>query len=156
MALSELAIIPVSTLVIMLIAIGIAFMNGGINRLLISRLIGWEDYRRMQKETAEYRSQMMQATRANDKKQIEKLKRKESQIMNMQKKMAKPQLVNFAVSFLYIFIWIFVLTPTFGGDVVAYVPGFGPITVFYWYPICSLLFGTISSRLLGTLPIEQK
>jgi len=154
MALSEFAIIPLSTLLIMLVAVGIAFMNGGINRLLISRLVGWKEYRRMQKETTEFRSQMMQATRANDKKQIEKLKRKESQIMNMQKNMMKPQLVNFGVSFLYIFIWIFVLTPTFGANVVAYVPGFGAITVFYWYPICSLLFGTISSRALGTLPIE--
>jgi uncharacterized membrane protein (DUF106 family) len=154
MALSEFAIIPVSTLVIMLISIGIAFMNGGINRILISRLVGWEDYRRMQKETTEFRSQMMQATRANDKKQVEKLKRKESQIMNMQKKMMKPQLVNFGVSFLYIFIWIFVLTPTFGADFVAYIPGIGSITVFYWYPICSLLFGTLSSRAMGTMPIE--
>jgi uncharacterized membrane protein (DUF106 family) len=154
MALGELSVMPVSTLVIMLIAIGIAFMNGGINRFLISRLVGWDEYRRMQKETAEHRSQMMQATRAKDKKQLEKLKRKESQIMNMQKKMAKPQLVNFAVSFLYIFIWIFVLTPTFGGDIVAYIPGFGPISVFYWYPMCSLLFGTVSTRILGTLPIE--
>jgi uncharacterized membrane protein (DUF106 family) len=146
---------PVSTIAIMLISVGIAFMNGGINRFLISRLIGWEEYRRMQKETAEHRSQMMQATRAKDTKQLEKLKRKEAQIMNMQKKMAKPQLVNFGVSFLYIFIWIFVLTPTFGQQAaVAYVPGFGPISVFYWYPICSLFFGTLSSRILGTLPIE--
>jgi uncharacterized membrane protein (DUF106 family) len=154
MVLSELSVIPVSTIVILLISIGIAFMNGGINRFLISRLVGWAEYRRMQKETAEYRSQTMQATRAKDKKQLEKLKRKETQIMNMQKKMAKPQLVNFGVSFLYILIWIFVLTPTFGGDIVAYVPGFGAISVFYWYPICSLLFGTLSSRILGTLPIE--
>ena len=154
MVLNELTVMPVSTIMIMLLSIGIAFMNGGINRFLISRLVGWEEYRRMQKETAEHRSQTMQATRATDKKQLEKLKRKEAQIMNMQKKMAKPQLVNFAVSFLYIFIWIFVLTPTFGADIVAYIPGFGAITVFYWYPICSLLFGTLSSRILGTLPIE--
>jgi uncharacterized membrane protein (DUF106 family) len=108
----------------------------------------------MQRETAEYRRQTTQAMRAKDKKALEKLKRKESQILSMQKKMAKPQMVLFAISFSYILIWWFVLTPLFGANTVAYVPGIGPIYVFWWYFICSFLFGTLSSRLLGILPIE--
>src|SRR3990170_7465533 len=159
----ELATIPLSTLSIMAISIVIAFLNSGINRLLVSRFVGWEQYKTMQKEMSEYRSQQMAAMRANDKKELEKLKKKESQIMNMQKKMAKPQAILFGVSFLYIVVWIFVLTPTFGANPVAYLPGFGGILgfgplgqmgVFYWYPICSLLFGTLASRVLGVLPLE--
>jgi len=159
----DLTMIPWSTFTIMAISIIIAFLNSGINRLLVSRFVGWEQYKTMQKEMAEYRSQQMAAARANDKKQLEKLKKKESQIMNMQKKMAKPQAILFGVSFLYIIVWIFVLTPTFGAKPVAYLPGFGGILgmgpqgqmgVFYWYPICSLLFGTLASRILGILPIE--
>jgi uncharacterized membrane protein (DUF106 family) len=159
----DFAAIPLSTIVIMAISIAIAFLNSGINRLLVSHFVGWEQYRTMQKEMAEYRTQQMAALRANDKKQLEKLKKKESQIMNMQKKMAKPQGILFGVSFVYIVVWIFVLTPTFGARTVAYLPGFGNILafgplgamgVFYWYPICSLLFGTLASRLLGILPID--
>ena len=149
----DISIIPWSTLVIMAISVIIAFLNSGINRLLVSHFVGWEQYGTMQKEMAEYRSQQMAAMRANDKKQLEKLKKKESQVMSMQKKRAKPQVILFGVSFIYIVVWIFVLTPSFGQSPVAYLPGFGAIPVFYWYPICSLLFGTLSSRILGILPI---
>jgi len=155
--------IPWSTITIMGISIVIAFVNSGINRLLVSHFVGWEQYKSMQKETSEWRSQQMAAMRANDKKQLEKLKKKESQIMAMQKKMAKPQMVLFGVSFIYIVVWIFFLTPTYGPRPVAYLPGFegilgfggnGAMGVFYWYPICSLLFGTLASRIIGVLPME--
>jgi uncharacterized membrane protein (DUF106 family) len=145
---------PVSTLVIVAIAAVIAFINSSLNRVLINYFIGWEQYRVMQKEMAEYRSETMAAARANDKKQMEKLKKKQSQINNMQAKMLKPQLVQFGVSFVYIVVWLFVLTPTFGSSVVAYLPGIGPITVFYWYPICSFFLGLLSSRITGIMPIE--
>jgi len=158
----EISAIPWSTLSIMAISIIIAFVNSGLNRFLVSRFVGWDEYRTMQKEMAEYRSQQMAAARAGDKRQLEKLKKKESQILNMQKKMAKPQMMLFGLSFIYIVVWIFVLTPSFGGSPVAYLPGFsqflgndlGQISVFYWYPICSLLFGTLASRILGIMPME--
>jgi uncharacterized membrane protein (DUF106 family) len=79
------------------------------------------------------------------------------------KKMAKPQMILFGVSFIYIIVWIFFLTPTYGPRPVAYLPGFqgtlgfganGAMGVFYWYPICSLLFGTLASKIIGVLPME--
>jgi uncharacterized membrane protein (DUF106 family) len=106
-------------------------------------MCGWEEYKVMQKETSEYRSQMMQAMRANDKKQMETLKKKQSQID--------------PISFSYIIIWYLFLIPVFGGNAVAYVPGIAPapggIPVFIWYMICSLFFGTLSSRIAGVTPI---
>ena len=158
----EISVMPWSTLSIMAISILIALVNSGLNRFLVSRLVGWDSYRTMQKEMAEYRSQQMAAAVAGDKNQLEKLKKKESQIMNMQTKMAKPQMLLLGISFIYIIIWIFVLTPTFGSTPVAYLPGFsqflgndlGQISVFYWYPICSLFFGTLASRILGIMPME--
>lgn len=165
---SAFAMIPISTFAIMGVAIAVALLNSGINRLLVSHFVGWNEYKSMQKEMAEWRSQQMAAARANDKKQLEKLKKKESQIMNMQKQMAKPQMILFGISFVYIIVWIFVLTPTFGATTVAYFPGFenvnlanfivfrehGAMGVFYWYPICSILFGTLASRIMGILPID--
>ena len=162
-----------ATLAIMGIAAGIAFLNSGINRVLINYFIGWEQYRVMQKEMAEYRSETMAAMRANDKKQVEKLKKKDSQIKNMQAKMMKPQIVQFGISFVYLIVWFLVLTPTFHNAPMALIPGIGTIAsaqtitngvastipnaipVFYWYPICSLFFGLLSSRIIGIMPIEQ-
>ena len=164
--------LPAATLIIMGIAAGIAFLNSGINRVLINYFVGWEQYRVMQKEMNEYRSETMKAMRANDKKQVEKLKKKESQVKNMQAKMMKPQMVQFGISFVYLIVWFLVLTPTFGPLPMAYIPGLGTIAgahhivngvvtadinaipVFYWYPICSFFFGLLSSRVLGIMPIE--
>lgn len=167
--------VPLATIIVMAIAAGIAFLNSGINRVLINFFVGWEQYRVMQKEMAEYRSETMAAMRANDKKQLEKLKRKDSQIKHMQTKMMKPQMVQFGISFVYLIMWFLVLTPVFGATPMAYIPGIGTIAnthtitngivsasaipnaipVFYWYPLCSLFFGLLSSRIIGIMPIEQ-
>jgi len=156
----DITIIPIATLVIMLVAIAISFINMVINRLLITRICGWEEYKVMRKETSEYQSQLMAAMRANDTKRVEKLKKKESQINNMQKKMMKPLMILLPISFSYIIIWLFFLIPTFGGNAVAYVPGIAPgalmstgIPVLYWYMICSFFFGTLASRVIGITPI---
>jgi uncharacterized membrane protein (DUF106 family) len=146
--------LPLATILIMGISAVIAFINSGINRVLINYFVGWEQYRVMQKEMAEYRSETMKAARANDKKQMEKLKKRQSQINSMQTKMMKPQMVQFGISFIYLIVWFLILTPTFGGTTMAYVPGIGAISVFYWYPICSLFFGLLSSRIIGIMPIE--
>jgi uncharacterized membrane protein (DUF106 family) len=145
--------LPTATFIIMLISMAVSLSNACLNRLLTSRLVGWEQYRTMQRETSEYRAQMTQAMRKNDKKLLEKLKKKEPQILNMQKKMAKPQLILFALSFSYILIW-FIIPQYIHVPYAAYIPGIGGIAVVWWYFICSFLFGTLSSRLLGTMPIE--
>jgi uncharacterized membrane protein (DUF106 family) len=140
--------------IILSIAVVIAFINTVINRVLINYFVGWEQYRVMQKEMNEYRAETMKAARANDKKQMEKLKKRQSQINAMQQKMFKPQMVQFAISFVYIVIWIFVLTPTYGATSIVYLPGIGPLSVVYWYPICSFFLGLLAGRILGIMPIE--
>ena len=150
----DISIIPNSTLIIMAISLVISFANMGINRLLITRMVGWEQYQTMQREIREYRSQTMQAMRSKDQKQIEKLKRKESQINNMQMKISKPQLILFPISFSYIVIWIFFLTPANFPNALAFIPGILSLPVVYWYFLCSLLFGTLASRIVGVSPFE--
>jgi len=145
---------PGATIMIMLICFAIALANSTVNRLLISKFIGWQSYLTMQADLADYRSQTTQALRSRDQKSMEKLKKKEMEIMNMQKKMLKPQMLLFALSFSYIFIWLFVLGPTYGGNTVAFLPGFGRLDVFLWYFICSFALGTVASRVLGIMRIE--
>jgi uncharacterized membrane protein (DUF106 family) len=148
----DVSIIPWSTFTIMGVSLTIALINSGLNRALISRFVGWDEYRSMQKEMNEWRSQQLAAARANDKKQLEKLKKKESQIMNMQKKMAKPQLLLVVLSFVYFFVFP-VLTGYFPHTVVN-VPGFGYQPFYIWYFLCSFFFGTLASRVWGILPME--
>jgi uncharacterized membrane protein (DUF106 family) len=147
-----LAIIPVATLLIMLVAVAISFANMTLNRLLITKMIGWHEYRSMQKEMSEYNSQRMAAIRAKDTKTLERLKKKESQITAMQGKMFKPQLILIPITFIYLIIWP-VLTGVFPFSV-AYVPGFGVQPFFIWYLLCSFFFGTIASRVIGVTPIQ--
>jgi uncharacterized membrane protein (DUF106 family) len=146
--------IPLSTVLIMLIAVAISFINMTLNRLLINRMVGWEEYRSIQREVNDWRSQLMRATRANDKKLIEKLKKKESQITQMQMKISKPSFILIPISFSYILIWWFFLTPVYGANPVAYVPGIAAIPVFWWYMLCSFLFGTLAGRIIGVTPIQ--
>ena len=147
-----IAAIPIATALIMLVAVGISFINMGLNRALITKMIGWHEYRSMQKEMSEYNSQRMAALRSKDEKTLEKLKKKESQIQSMQTKMFKPQLILIPITFIYLIIWP-VLTGVFPFSV-AYVPGLGPQPFFIWYLICSFFFGTIASRIIGVTPIQ--
>ncbi len=140
------------TLSIMAVSLLLAFFNSGLNRILISRFVGWNDYRTIQKEMSEWRSQQMAAARANDKKQLEKLKKKESQMMNMQKKMMKPQMLQLGFTLIYFFIWT-VLTGFFPGSVI-FIPGIGPQPFYIWYLLCSFFFGTLASRTIGIMPLE--
>ena len=159
----DITIIPIATLVIMLVAVSISLINMVINRLLITRICGWEEYKVMRKETSEYQSQLMAAMRAKDTKRVEKLKKKESQIRNMQSKMMKPQMILLPISFSYIIIWYLFLIPTFQTNAVAVVPGLvlnmtnplipNGLPVIIWYMLCSFFFGTIASRIVGVTPI---
>jgi uncharacterized membrane protein (DUF106 family) len=144
--------IPIATLLIMAIAISISFINMVLNRALITKMIGWQEYRSMQKEMSEYNSQRMAAIRSKDEKVLEKLKKKESQIQAMQTKMFKPQLILIPITFIYLIIWP-ILTGYFP-SFVAYIPGLGGVPFFYWYLICSFFFGTIASRVIGVTPIQ--
>ena len=148
----DISIIPMATLAIMLVAVSISFANMGLNRLIITKMLGWHEYRSMQKEIAEYNSERMAALRSKDTKTIERLKKKESQITSMQTKMFKPQMVLIPITFIYLIIWP-ALTGVFPFSV-AYVPGLGPQPFYIWYLICSFFFGTIASRIIGVTPIQ--
>jgi len=148
----DISIIPWATLVIMLISVSISLMNVGLNRFLISRMVGWNEYKSMQKELKEYNSLRMKAMRANDTKLLDKLKRKDAQMKTMQMKMSKPQLLLFPMMFIYFIIWPVLLG--FFPNTVAYVPGFGEQPFWIWYFMCSLFFGTLSSKIIGITPIE--
>lgn len=148
----SISVIPWATLSIMLISLAISFLNVGLNRLIISRMVGWNEYKAMQKELAEYNSLRMKAIRTNDTKLLEKLKKKEPQMNAMQMKMSKPQLLLFPMMFIYLIIWPVLVG--FYPNAVAYIPGFGPQPFWIWYLICSSFFGTLASKIIGITSIQ--
>ena len=146
------SIIPWATLLIMLVSVSISLMNVGLNRLVISRMIGWHEYKSMQKELKEYNSLRMKATRAKDTKLLEKLKRKDAQMKTMQMKMTKPQLLMMSMMVVYFIIWPVMLG--YFPNTVVYVPGFGEQPFWIWYFMCSLFFGTLTSKVVGLTPLD--
>jgi uncharacterized membrane protein (DUF106 family) len=153
----DISVIPWSTLSIMLISVAISFANVGLNRFLISRMVGWHEYKSMQKELAEYNALRMKALRANDTKLLDKLKKKDTQMKTMQMKMSKPQLLLFPMMFIYFIIWPFLqgfyVVNNIPQDVI-YLPGFGGQQFYIWYLMCSFFFGTLATKIIGITPIE--
>jgi len=148
----DISLIPTATILILFVAVTISFFNMILNRLIITRMFGWHEYKSMQKELSEYNSERMTALRANDTKTLERLKKKESQVTAMQAKMMKPQMILLPITFIYIIIWPILIG--YFPNAVAYVPGFGAQPFYIWYLICSFFFGTIASRIVGTTPIQ--
>jgi uncharacterized membrane protein (DUF106 family) len=147
-------IVPV--IILLGIAFGVSFLSMTFNRILIGHFIGWEQYQVMRKEMADFQKAKMAATRANDIKQMEKLKRKQSQINNMQAKMMKTTLLQFVFMIVPWLLWFLVLIPTFGTTSLAYLPGLGGIPMFWLYFPLSLFASTLGQRILGLNPIEYR
>ena len=60
----DISLIPTATIMIMLVAVAISFLNMALNRLIITRMFGWHEYKSMQKEISEFNSERMAALRA--------------------------------------------------------------------------------------------
>jgi len=165
--LSWLTVIPVATVFLMVVAFVLTTVNQVISRLVISHFVGWDKYQAMRKEMNEYRKESMAAARSGDAKQLEKLKKKKSQIDAMQAQQMKPTFIQMGISMVMFFlVWRVFLTPLFGGFMaggslfsmfggtpVAFVPGYG-IPLFVLYLIFSFFCSTLMQRVLGAMPIE--
>jgi uncharacterized membrane protein (DUF106 family) len=138
-------IMPVSTIFVLFLAVLLTFITSLANRLLTNReqLASWR------KQTSEWQKELSAARKSGDKKQLEKVMRKQKQIMQIQSKMFTQQMkvtLIFIVPFFLFWTW---LNGVYSGQTVAYLSGFGNLNVFYWYLLCSLGFGTIFSHVLG-------
>ena len=145
---------PGGTIFVLLIAIVISFINAGIYRLLIGKLIGWKEYKRLQKELRKLQTEFRQILRTKDQKAIEKFEKKRKRMLQIQMKVMKPQTYMFGLSFIYILVWWFFLIPIYGMEILAVVPGITQLSVVWWYFLCSALFGTLSYRLFGIITEE--
>jgi uncharacterized membrane protein (DUF106 family) len=161
MSASELlTTVPVATVVIMVVAFAMSIVTSLTNRAIISRFVGLDKYRAIQREVAAFRKESMEAARSNDKKQLEKIKKKQAQINAMQAQTMKVSPIQLAVGFCFLPIFMFVMRPLFLDVAVIAIPGItlsvgtflSPFIV--WYFILSAFFSSLMMRVMGTMPIE--
>jgi len=146
---------PWSTLFIFLLAAVISFFITLANRLTTDP----EKIRVWRKEIAEWNQQFNRARKSGDKKQLDKLMKKQQYILQLQAKMSWQSMkVTFLFFIPLMIVWYF-LGLTYGNASIAYFPGIGSrllwfSSLLWWYLLCSFLFSTIFSHLLGISSVE--
>ncbi|MEM1563849.1 MAG: EMC3/TMCO1 family protein [Candidatus Bathyarchaeia archaeon] len=147
---------PWSTLFIFLLAATISFLISLANRLTTDP----EKTKAWRKEIAEWNEQLRKARRNGDKKLMEKLMKRQQYILQLQAKMSWQSM---KVSFLFfiplMIVWFFLNNTYINEPPMAYFPGIGPQllwfpSLFWWYLLCSFLFSTMFSHLLGLSSVE--
>jgi len=116
--------------------------------------------------TKEKNEKMKTAKSTDDKKLLRKAQKQEKQLLQLQSQALSLTSKQFRVMpitmALFIVVWLLLTgnvlgfrlfeSPFIGPDPVAYLPWLGgvlPLSLFYWYLICSFLFGTLFSRIFG-------
>ena len=109
---------------------------------------------------------MKQAKSTGDKKLLRKAQKQEKQLLQLQSQALSLSSKQFRVlpitMTVFFIVWLLLTgsilglklfdSPFMGPDPVAYLPWLGgvlPLNLFYWYLICSFLFGTLFSRIFG-------
>jgi uncharacterized membrane protein (DUF106 family) len=116
--------------------------------------------------TREKNENMKTAKATDDKKLLRKAQKQEKQLLALQSQSLSLTSKQFRVMpitmVVFLVVWLLVTgsvlgfklfnSPLIGPDPVAYLPWFGgllPLSLFYWYLICSFACSTIFSRLFG-------
>ena len=166
---SFLAQPPVATIVVLSVSIVMSFLSSFIN----SRFMPKEHrqkvkdlQRRISALTKEKNENMKEAKSTDDKKLLKKAQKQEKQLLQLQSQalsLSSKQIRVLPITMAVFFVVWLLLTgsilgfklftsPFMGPDPIAYLPWFGgvfPLELFYWYLICSFLFGSLFSRIFG-------
>jgi len=149
---------PAVTIVIFLTAMIISLINSGIYRLLINKMIGLREYRKLQKELRRLQNEFRQILRTKDQKAIEKFEKKRRRMLQIQAKIMKPQGYLYLISFSYFLVWWLFLGRLAAAEMIAWIPGIVQLSGYWgvagWYFLCSALFGTLFYRIFG-ITIEE-
>lgn len=159
--------IPFSTIFLFSLAALISLLTSLTNRLLTNP----EKSKAWRKEIADWTKEMRAAQHEGDKKRLDKVMKKQKQILQLQSKMTWQQMKVTLIFFIpLIIIWQvlggFFTTSVDGKSTptaIAYFPGVGanlPLPIFsisliWWYLLCSMLFGTIFSHVFGIIEVSE-
>ena len=166
---SFLAQPPYVTLIILFVSISMSFVSSFINSRFMPK-----EHREKVKDLnrkvaalkAEKNQNMKQAKSTGDKKLLKKAEKQEKQLLQLQSQVLSLSSKQFRVlpftMGVFFVVWLLLTgsilgiklfeSPFIGPDPVAYLPWLGGVmqlSLFYWYLICSFLFGTLFSRIFG-------
>ncbi len=162
--------IPFSTIFLFLLAALISMLTSLTNRLLTNP----EKSKAVRKEVSDWNKEMQAARRGGDKKKLEKVMKKQKEILQLQSKMMWQSMKVTMIFFVpLIIIWSilggFYTIPATGttpaqARAIAFLPGVGPVfqlivfsfsSLLWWYFMCSMLFGTIFSHVFGIVEVSE-
>ncbi len=135
---------PAATIFVFMLALSLTLLTTLVNRLLTNpeQLSVWR------KEIKEWTDEFREAQRSKDKKKLAKVERQKARIMKLQQKMSW-QSMKVSLLFFIPFLIIWQVLWSIYREPIAFLPGFGPLTIVFWYLICSLFFSTLFSRIFG-------
>jgi len=155
---------PLSTIFIFSLAATISFLTSLANRLLTDP----KKSKAWRKEVSEWNAELRKAQRSGDKKRVEKLMKKQQQILQIQSKMMWQSIKVMLLFIVPLFLMWQFLGQDYQNSPIAFFPGIsdniGVITIpligmhfsslMWWYLLCSFLFGTVFSHLFGLVSVE--
>jgi uncharacterized membrane protein (DUF106 family) len=107
-----------------------------------------EQLRTWRKEVKEWTDEFREAQKTKDKKKLAKVEKRKAYIMKLQQKMSW-QSMKVSLFFFIPFLLMWQVLWGIYSEPVAFLPGFGPLSIVLWYLLCSLFFSTIFSRAFG-------
>jgi uncharacterized membrane protein (DUF106 family) len=166
---SFLAQPPYVTLIVLFVSIVMSLASSLINSHFMPREHR-EKVRSLQRKISSLKSEANEnkkkAKSTGDKKLLRKAQKQERQLLQLQSQALSLSSKQFRVlpitMIVFFVVWLLLTgsilgfklfnSPFIGPDPTAYLPWFGgvlPLSLFYWYLICSFLFGTLFSRFFG-------
>ncbi|MEJ2280838.1 MAG: EMC3/TMCO1 family protein [Candidatus Bathyarchaeota archaeon] len=166
---SSLAQPPVITLLILFVSISMSFASSFIN----SRFMPKEHRQKvaaLNRKISQLRKEIGEnkktAKSTDDKKLLRRTQKQEKHLLQLQSQALSLSSKQFRVlpitMALFLIVWLLLTgnvlgfklftSPFIGPEPVAYLPwlnGVMPLSLFYWYLICSFLFGSLFSRIFG-------
>jgi uncharacterized membrane protein (DUF106 family) len=156
---------PVSTVLVTLTSVGL----GLVTQLVTRRVVDLNAERRMRTEVSAFQKEKREATLANDKAKLDKLKKRELAVHQEQLKVQKARFKVTGITFIPLLGVYYLMANFLGGYgvIVAYTPiplfvgmiagptqsgAYFQLSLFWWYFLSSFAFSTLLSKLLHTTP----
>ena len=154
---------PDSTILVTLTSVAL----GLITQVVTRKVVDLNKERRMRAELNAFNKEKREATLANDKAKLEKLKKRELSMRQEQAKVSTARLKVTAITFIPLLLVYYLMASFLGGYgvIVAYTPipipvlaaptlnpSIFEVSLFWWYFLSSFTFSTMLTRLLHTNP----
>ena len=154
---------PDSTILVTLTSVAL----GLITQVVTRKVVDLNKERRMRAELNAFNKEKRDATQANDKVKLEKLKKRELSMRQEQAKVSTARLKVTAITFIPLLLVYYLMATFLGGYgvIVAYTPipipvlaaptqnpSIFEVSLFWWYFLSSFTFSTMLTRLLHTQP----